>query len=479
MQTWQAMSAGGRTILVVLVALGIGGAGYTSWQLARAPEISQSSTAAVEPIQTPVAVEEPAPIVVATPAAKPAPAAAPAEPEPIAILPPRFDNWRVEMDGAAVVAGRAAPGSKILILVDGRAVSEVEAADSGEFVALFTLPPTDAPTLMSLSMTLADGQVVPSQQTVALEAIRGPDVVADAQEAPLATAAEVIAPPVDAPPAAILVTEDGAVVLQDPMPADPVVLANVSIDTISYTPQGDVQLGGRGQAGAFVRLYLNNVPLQTVLVPDGGQWLTTLNEAAPGIYTLRVDQVDDAGKVTSRYETPFKRETREALAEVAAVVAEPVAEPVAQPITEPAEQPSEVAVAAPVAVPVAAPDPDPTASPRVTQAEPESQQPTVAASDPSSAAPSEDAAEARPAQSDSDTANLSADGNSEAEPAASAANSVSITVQPGFTLWGIAKENFGDGVLYVQVFEANKDKIKDPNLIYPGQVFTIPTGNGG
>ncbi|MBE0554368.1 MAG: LysM peptidoglycan-binding domain-containing protein, partial [Rhodobacteraceae bacterium] len=51
---------------------------------------------------------------------------------------------------------------------------------------------------------------------------------------------------------------------------------------------------------------------------------------------------------------------------------------------------------------------------------------------------------------------------------------VTVTVQPGFTLWGIAKENFGDGVLYVQVYEANRDKIRDPDLIYPGQVFTIP-----
>ena len=51
---------------------------------------------------------------------------------------------------------------------------------------------------------------------------------------------------------------------------------------------------------------------------------------------------------------------------------------------------------------------------------------------------------------------------------------VTITVQPGFTLWYIAKQNFGDGVLYVQVFDANKDKIKNPDLIYPGQVFTMP-----
>ena len=51
---------------------------------------------------------------------------------------------------------------------------------------------------------------------------------------------------------------------------------------------------------------------------------------------------------------------------------------------------------------------------------------------------------------------------------------VTITVQPGLTLWAIAEQNFGDGAMYVQVFEANKDMIRDPNLIYPGQVFNIP-----
>ena len=50
---------------------------------------------------------------------------------------------------------------------------------------------------------------------------------------------------------------------------------------------------------------------------------------------------------------------------------------------------------------------------------------------------------------------------------------VSVTVQPGFTLWQIASEQLGAGPLYVQVFEANKDQIRDPDLIYPGQIFTI------
>jgi nucleoid-associated protein YgaU len=51
---------------------------------------------------------------------------------------------------------------------------------------------------------------------------------------------------------------------------------------------------------------------------------------------------------------------------------------------------------------------------------------------------------------------------------------VTVTVQPGFTLWQIASERLGAGPRYVQVFEANKDQIRDPDLIYPGQVFTIP-----
>ena len=49
-----------------------------------------------------------------------------------------------------------------------------------------------------------------------------------------------------------------------------------------------------------------------------------------------------------------------------------------------------------------------------------------------------------------------------------------VTVQEGDTLWAISRDRFGDGVLYVKLFEANRDSIRDPDLIYPGQIFTIP-----
>ena len=49
-----------------------------------------------------------------------------------------------------------------------------------------------------------------------------------------------------------------------------------------------------------------------------------------------------------------------------------------------------------------------------------------------------------------------------------------VTVQPGSTLWAIARDTLGEGPLYVRVFVANRDQIRDPDLIYPGQVYSIP-----
>jgi len=50
-----------------------------------------------------------------------------------------------------------------------------------------------------------------------------------------------------------------------------------------------------------------------------------------------------------------------------------------------------------------------------------------------------------------------------------------ITVQPGNTLWVMAREKYGSGLLYTQIFAANSDAIRDPDLIYPGQIFTLPS----
>jgi nucleoid-associated protein YgaU len=50
----------------------------------------------------------------------------------------------------------------------------------------------------------------------------------------------------------------------------------------------------------------------------------------------------------------------------------------------------------------------------------------------------------------------------------------SVTIQPGNTLWGISRERYGDGMQYVKIYDANRERIRDPDLIYPGQIFDLP-----
>jgi len=48
------------------------------------------------------------------------------------------------------------------------------------------------------------------------------------------------------------------------------------------------------------------------------------------------------------------------------------------------------------------------------------------------------------------------------------------TVKKGDCLWNIAKKFYGNGSAYTKIYDANTNKIANPNLIYPGQVFVIP-----
>jgi nucleoid-associated protein YgaU len=52
-----------------------------------------------------------------------------------------------------------------------------------------------------------------------------------------------------------------------------------------------------------------------------------------------------------------------------------------------------------------------------------------------------------------------------------------LVIQPGNSLWKLSREVYGKGRMYTVIFEANKDLVKNPNRIYPGQILTAPKQN--
>ena len=49
-----------------------------------------------------------------------------------------------------------------------------------------------------------------------------------------------------------------------------------------------------------------------------------------------------------------------------------------------------------------------------------------------------------------------------------------MTVQPGNNLWTLARSTMVRACMYTQIFTANREQIRDPDLIYPGQIFAMP-----
>ncbi len=323
------IAAGGAAVVAAVVAI------WFATQAPPAPPPAPAPVAAAEPAPAEQPAEKPAEQPAEKPAEKPA-----AEPAAAAErIAPTLDVVRVEPDGNATIAGRAEAGARVSLRIDGAEAAFAMAEPSGDYTSLFTLTASDKPRVLSVLSKAPDGVEVMGKDSVVLE-------------------------PTTAT-AALTVTEDGVAVVDG---AD---IANITVDTVTY--DGDlIKIGGRGAAGAVVRLYVDNVDTASAPIMANGSFNADLAGVAAGDHTLRADQLDSAGKVTSRYEMQITKAAPEALA-------------------------------------------------------------------------------------------------------AAAPEAKVVEIAAGATLWAIAEATFGDGLMYIQVYEANKDKIKDPNLIYPGQVFTIPS----
>jgi len=270
---------------------------------------------------------------------------------------PSFDIVRLSPSGAGVVAGKAVPGSDVILYADGIEVARTKADPRGEWVMILENPLPAGPTEFSLEARSGNsGPVVSSDIVVVV--VPEMDGAAEGEGV-----------------LAVLSPRDGNGVsraLQVPANALGQDLARaLRIETIDIQEDRSVVISGAAEAEQNIRLYLDNVFTAEATANADGRWIVTLEslEARTGeAVLLRVDQVITDGQVTLRIEQRFDPQTGERFG-------------------------------------------------RLERA---------------------------------------------------------VEVQPGNNLWAIARQIYGSGWRYAFIFQANAAQIRDPNLIYPGQVFALP-----
>lgn len=297
----------------------------------------------------------------ATAAASPtgAPQAVPTTPAETTTMP-TFDVARIGPDGRAVVAGRAAPGAKVLLLDGGKEIASALADARGEWVIIAQEPPLvpGQHELRVIQHIEGRAPVTSEQVVVAVVPQAAGGTTAGAKEETLV----MIAP------------RSGATTLvQPPSAAGVPKSGDLVISTVDYDDRGRATITGQASPGAAVRIYVDDkIVAEGTAGPDGRWRLEPSGPLDHGQHRLRVDRLASDGKPVARLELPFER----------------------------------------VAVPPAA----------------------------------------------------GGDGKR-------------LYVVRGDNLWNIARVHYGDGWRHTTIFNANKDQIRNPDLIYPGQVFSLPKVN--
>lgn len=362
-------------------------------------------------------------------------------PELTAPVPPGLDLVRISPDGSALVAGRAEAGAEVGVLVDGEKVAIAQADSAGNFTLFLDLAPSPAPRVLSIVSRSAAGAEVAGVQTVLIGPVGGAEVAgagsgatgqpdADALAALSANATPTEgteAPDAASGPAApveVVSAETG-----DPLPEPEAEPAEEEIALADPPPAG---------TAAVAQPPAPQPAAPTVIVADEtGARVVQSGEAAPPD-TVVIDTITSA---PSGATSVTGRAPGEGFARLYAD--------------------NEVIATVPV-------DPDGTWRADLPLAAPDRYGLRVDLIDATGAVVSRTETEVT-RELVQGLAGLRVE-----ELRAGAAGSVVVTVERGFTLWRIARENYGSGFLYVKVFEANRDQIRDPDLIYPGQVFTVP-----
>lgn len=439
---------GGAAVAVVAVLLGV-----LYWERSETPAPAQN--ASVAPSQT-------APGQAGSPSGTPGQSAAPSAPKAEAAkapdgkpaadapVPPSFDVVRIEPDGESVIAGRAAPGATIELL-RGDHVHARAAADASGLFAIVPPPLPPGSHQIALQAIAPDGTRQRSRESVtvvldpaktrplvALTAPDKPTVLLSNPEPPEQKTAQAPGPgpapePKPAPEAkpaeepakpAPQQQASAAPEASQPAPApaepaaQPTARSEIKIVTVE-AEDGKLFVSGQTAPGATVRLYLN----ESFVAPggaggDGKVSFAIGSGVRPGDYRVRLDDVDPvSGQVKSRAQVTFN-----VPAQVAAAPAQP-------------------------------PTPAPAA-------------PEAAATPP---APSTLGAPAPAA-----TRTASADSVVIPSGTVVIPNINTTIVSKGDNLWRISQRTYGKGVRYTVIYGANQEQIRNPDLIYPGQVFVLP-----
>jgi len=288
-------------------------------------------------------------------AATPHTAAPPSVPQPTVAIP-SFDIALIGSDGRGVIAGRAQPGAKVILLDGDKELAQDQADANGEWVIVAQNPPLSAGPHELRVIQHVDGRApVTSDQVVVA-------IVPDQQQSgPEKKTLVMIAPPTGA-----------ATLVQPPSAAGVPKSGDLVMSTLDYDEGGHVTVTGKATPGAVVRAYINDKMVAEGQTAADGSWrLAPADPVGVGKYKLRLDRLAKDGKPVARLELPFER----------------------------------------VPVPPAT-------------------------------------------------------GNSER-----------LVVVRGDSLWNIARAHYGTGFQHTLIYGANKNQIRDPDLIYPGQVFSLPKAN--
>lgn len=414
---------GAAAAAVVAVLLGV-----LYWSWSGKPETSQNAA----PAQTAQPPSPPAqPASGQQQAAKPGPG----EPSPAqakeAPVVPSFDLVRVEPDGESVIAGRAAPGATIELLRGDQVHARAAADASGLFaivppplppgshqVVLQSIAPdgTRQRSAQAVTVVITDGKTRP---LVTLTSPDAPTVVLSNPEAPAPKVAEAPKPetkPTEPASPAPQQQASVAPTVSPPAPAAPAPTApaarpEIKIVTVE-SEEGKLFVSGQSSPGATVRLYLN----ESFIAPggaggDGKVSFSIASGVKPGDYRIRLDDVDPvSGQVRSRAEVGFN-------VPVQVASAQPQATTAAQPRASGSPAPAEAQTSREAALPQ-------------TQV---------------------------------------ADAGTIVIP-----NINTAIVSRGDNLWRISQRVYGKGLRYTVIFGANQEQIRNPDLIYPGQVFVLP-----